>query len=85
MMSAEDLDMGSFWSESLNVLIFFGSDRSFDVNPVGAESTFSTILQRKPHQHFLRFWLSLHNGMLINDVLKFFVVEKSQTSAISVT
>ena len=38
MMSALDLDMVSFWSESLNVLIFFGSDRSFDVNPVGAES-----------------------------------------------
>ena len=69
-MNAEDLDMASFWSESLNVLIFFGSDRSFDVNPVGAESTFYTIRDRKTTSHFLRFLLSLHSGMFMDDVIK---------------
>ena len=62
---------GFFSSESSNLLIFFGSDRSFDVNPVGAESTFYTIrAKEKPHQHFLRFLLSLHSGMFIDDVIK---------------
>ena len=43
---------GFFWSESSNVLIFFGSDRSFEVNPVGAKSTFYTIRARKPTSTF---------------------------------
>ena len=39
-------------------------DRTFHVE---AESTFFTILLKySPHQHFLRFWLSFHNVMIIN-------------------
>ena len=55
------------------MFIFFGSDRSFDVNPVGAESTFYTIRARKPYQHLLQLLLSLHSGMFIDDVIKLFL------------
>ena len=39
-------------------------DRTFHVE---AESTsFTILLKYSPHQHFLRFWLSFHNVMIMN-------------------
>ena len=58
------LDIYFFFVRIIEHIDILSWDRTFHVE---AESTFFTILLKySPHQHFLRFWLSFHNVMIIN-------------------
>ena len=69
MMSAEDLDMVSF-RQNIESVDIFGSDRSFDVNPFEAESTFYTIRARKTITTFSTILALIALWDVIDDVTK---------------